>query len=56
VHDFGSPMQQQQQLQQQEKAKHEYFKIPRKFKTGHKVLLATAQADRAGGAIREIKC
>ncbi|KAF8481782.1 hypothetical protein DFH94DRAFT_681140 [Russula ochroleuca] len=36
VHDFGSPMQQQQQLQQQEKAKHEYFKIPRKFKTGHK--------------------
>jgi hypothetical protein len=52
VHHIDSMVQQQQQ----EEAKEEYFKIPRKFKVGHKALLAATQADWARGAIREIKC
>jgi hypothetical protein len=43
-------------VQQQQEAKDEHFKIPKKFKMGHKALLASTQADWARGAIREIKC
>jgi hypothetical protein len=42
--------------EQQEGAKDEYFKIPRKFEVGYRALLATTQADWERGAIREIRC
>jgi len=41
----------QQQQQQQEEVKDEYFKIPKKFKMGHKALLAATAADWERGAI-----
>jgi hypothetical protein len=39
--------------QQQEK---EGYEIPEDFKTGYRALLVATQADRARGAVREIKC
>jgi len=34
----------------------EYFEIPKDFKTGYQALLVATQADRARGAVRDIKC
>jgi hypothetical protein len=55
VHHIDSAVQQEQE-QQQEDARDEYFKIPGKFKVGYKALLAATQDDWARGAIREIRC
>jgi len=48
----GSVEQQQQGQAQEDKL----FKIPQDFEIGHHALLATTQADRARGAVKEIKC
>jgi hypothetical protein len=41
---------------QRQQEKEEYVNIPTDFKTGYQALLVATQADRARGAVREIKC
>jgi hypothetical protein len=40
----------------QQQEEEEYFEIPNDFETGYKALLLATQADRARGAVLEIKC
>jgi hypothetical protein len=49
-------VQQQQQQQQQEEVQREYFEIPKNLKIGYRSLLMATQADRARGAVHEIRC
>jgi hypothetical protein len=43
-------------VQQQQAEATELFKIPRKFKPGHRLLLQASEADFARGAVQTIKC
>jgi hypothetical protein len=55
AHRTDSTVQLQQQHQQEE-VQQESFEIPRDLKMGCRALLMATQADRARGAVREIRC
>jgi len=46
----------QQQQQQEKGGNDKRFKIPKKFKEGHKALLVATEAELERGAVQEIKC